>query len=88
MAGLRSLSGSGSFGLLASYMNDPAIGPDSFTGILLGTIYGSSETTFYVLAVYFGAVGIRRMRHALAAGLIADLAGLLAAVAACVAFVT
>lgn len=46
MAGLRSLSGSGSFGLLASYMNDPAIGPDSFTGILLGTIYGSSETTF------------------------------------------
>ena len=88
MAGLRSLSGSGSFGLLASYMNDPAIGPDSFTGILLGTIYGSSETTFYVLAVYFGAVGIRRMRHALAAGLIADLAGLLAAVAACVVFLT
>ncbi|KAF0222441.1 MAG: hypothetical protein FD176_2674 [Rhodospirillaceae bacterium] len=88
MAGLRSLSGSGSFGLLASYMNDPAIGPDSFTGILLGTIYGSSETTFYVLAVYFGAVGIRRMRHALAAGLIADLAGLLAAVAACVVLIT
>lgn len=83
MAGLRSLSGSGSFGLLASYMKDPAIGPDSPTGILLGTIYGSSETTFYVLAVYFGAVGIRRMRHALAAGLIADAAGLLAAVAAC-----
>nr|WP_249208976.1 nucleoside recognition domain-containing protein [Magnetospirillum sulfuroxidans] len=83
MAGMRSLSGSGSFGLLASYMNDPAIGPDSPSGILLGTIYGSSETTFYVIAVYFGAVGIRRMRHALAAGLIADVAGLLAAVAAC-----
>jgi len=83
MAGMRSLSGSGSFGLLAAYMKDPAIGPDSPTGILLGTIYGSSETTFYVLAVYFGAVGIRRMRHALAAGLIADAAGLLAAVAAC-----
>lgn len=83
MAGLRSLSGSGSFGLLAAYMKDPAIGPDSPTGILLGTIYGSSETTFYVLAVYFGAVGIRRMRHALAAGLIADAAGLAAAVAAC-----
>lgn len=83
MAGMRSLSGSGSFGLLASYMRDPAIGPDSATGILLGTIYGSSETTFYVIAVYFGAVGIRRIRHALAAGLIADLAGLLAAIAAC-----
>lgn len=83
MAGLRSLSGSGSFGLLAAYMRDPAIGPDSPTGILLGTIYGSSETTFYVIAVYFGAVGIRRMRHALAAGLIADGAGMLAAVAAC-----
>lgn len=83
MAGLRSLSGSGSFGLLAGYMQDPAIGPDSATGVLLGTIYGSSETTFYVLAVYFGAVGIRRMRHALAAGLIADAAGLLAALAAC-----
>lgn len=88
MAGLRSLSGSGSFGLLASYMKDPAIGPDSPTGILLGTIYGSSETTFYVLAVYFGAVGIRRMRHALAAGLIADFAGLLAAVAACAVLIS
>ena len=83
MAGMRTLSGSGSFGLLASYLRDPAIGPDSMTGVLLGTIYGSSETTFYVIAVYFGAVGIRRMRHALAAGLIADLAGLCAAVAAC-----
>lgn len=83
MAGMRSLSGSGSYGLLASYLRDPAIGPDSPTGILLGTIYGSSETTFYVIAVYFGAVGIRRIRHALAAGLIADLAGLLAATAAC-----
>lgn len=83
MAGMRSLSGSGSFGLLASYLHDPAVGLDSVTSILLGTIYGSSETTFYVIAVYFGAVGIRRIRHALAAGLIADLAGLLAAVAAC-----
>jgi spore maturation protein SpmA/spore maturation protein SpmB len=83
MAGMRSLSGSGSFGLLASYLRDPAISLDSATGIMLGTIYGSSETTFYVIAVYFGAVGIRRIRHALAAGLIADVAGLLAAVAAC-----
>ncbi|CAA7614205.1 nucleoside recognition domain-containing protein [Magnetospirillum sp. UT-4] len=83
LAAMRSLSGSGSFGLLAAYMKDPAIGPDSATGILLGTLYGSSETTFYVLAVYFGAVGIRRFRHALAAGLLADAAGLAAAVAIC-----
>ncbi len=83
MAAMRTLSGSGSFGLLADYMKAPTIGPDSLTGVLLGTIYGSSETTFYVLAVYFGAVGIRRIRHALAAGLIADLAGLVAAVIAC-----
>jgi spore maturation protein SpmA/spore maturation protein SpmB len=83
MAGLRTLSGSGAYGMLASYLNDPAIGPDSYLGTLLGTIYGSTETTFYVLAVYFGAVQVRRIRHALATGLIADLAGLLAAVAVC-----
>ncbi len=83
LAGMRSLSGSGSFALLASYLRDPAIGVDSAAGILLGTLYGSSETTFYVIAVYFGAVGIRRIRHALAAGLIADLAGLVAAIAVC-----
>ncbi|MBI2236843.1 MAG: spore maturation protein [Magnetospirillum sp.] len=83
MAMMRTLSGSGSYGLLAAYMRDPAIGPDSYAGLLLGTIYGSTETTFYVLAVYFGAVGVRRIRHALAAGLIADLAGLAAAVVAC-----
>ena len=83
MAGMRSLSGSGSFGLLASYLRDPAVGVDSATSVLLGTIYASSETTFYVIAVYFGAVGIRRIRHALAAGLIADIAGLVAAFALC-----
>ncbi|OAN48433.1 nucleoside recognition domain-containing protein [Magnetospirillum moscoviense] len=83
MAAMRSLSGSGSFGLLAEQMKNAAIGPDSFSGVLLGTIYGSSETTFYVIAVYFGAVGIRRIRHALACGLIADAAGLVAAVIAC-----
>lgn len=87
MAVMRTLSGSGSFGLLASYMQDPTIGPDGYPGVLLGTVYASSETTFYVLAVYFGAVGIRRVRHALAAGLIADAAGLVAAVTACGLFV-
>ena len=83
MAVVRSLSGSGAYGLLAASLQNPATGPDTPTGILLGTIYASTETTFYVLAVYFGAIGTRRIRHALAAGLIADVAGLAAAVVAC-----
>ena len=83
MAVLRSLSGSGAYAYLASILNDPAIGPDSFTGYLVSTIQASTETTFYVLAVYCGAVGVRRMRHALVAGLIADAAGLAAAVFIC-----
>lgn len=81
MALLRPLSGSGAYGVLASIIQDPAIGPDSYTGYLVSTFQGSTETTFYVLAVYFGAVQIRRIRHALAAALTADLAGILAAVA-------
>jgi spore maturation protein SpmB len=83
MAILRSLSGSGAYGYMASVLQDPAIGPDSYTGYLVTTIQGSTETTFYVLAVYFGAVQIRRVRHALAAGLAADVAGLGAAVLIC-----
>ena len=55
-------------------------GADSFAGRLASIIQGSTETTFYVLAVYFGAVGIKRVRHAVACGLIADLAGILAAI--------
>ena len=58
-------------------------GPDSFLGRLAATMYGSTETTFYVLAVYFGAVGITRSRHAVLAGLAGDLAGLLAALLVC-----
>jgi spore maturation protein SpmB len=83
MAILRPLSGSGAYGVLASIINDPSIGPDTYTGYLVSTLQGSSETTFYVLAVYFGAVQVRRVRHALAAGLLADLAGVVFAVAAC-----
>jgi spore maturation protein SpmA len=83
MALVRPLSGSGAFAVLASIINDPAIGPDSYTGCLVSTLQGSTETTFYVLAVYFGAVQVRRIRYALAAGLAADLAGVMAAVAAC-----
>ena len=81
MALLRPLSGSGAYGLLASIIQDPAIGPDSYTGYLVSTIQGSTETTFYVLAVYFGAVGVRRIRHALVAGLSADVAGIAGSVA-------
>ena len=80
---LRSLSGSGAFAYLASALQDPAIGPDSYTGYLLSTIQGSTETTFYVLAVYFGAVQVKKVRHALAAGLIADVASIASAVAIC-----
>ena len=82
MALLRPLSGSGAYGILASLINDPAIGPDSYTGYLVSTLQGSTETTFYVLAVYFGAVQIRRIRHALIAGLSADLAGIVGAIVA------
>jgi spore maturation protein SpmA len=83
MALLRPLSGSGAYGVMASIVQDPAVGPDSYTGMLVSTLQGSTETTFYVLAVYFGAVQIRRVRHALAAGLTADLAGIVFAVLAC-----
>ena len=83
MALLRPLSGSGAYGVLASIIQDPAIGPDSYAGYLVSTLQGSTETTFYVIAVYFGAVGIRRIRHALAAGLTADVAGVAGAVIAC-----
>ena len=83
MALLRPLSGSGAYGVLASIIQDPAVGPDSYTGFLVSTFQGSTETTFYVLAVYFGAVQIRRVRHAVAAALTADLIGIAAAVFIC-----
>jgi spore maturation protein SpmA/spore maturation protein SpmB len=81
MALLRPLSGSGAYGILASIINDPNTGPDTYTGYLVSTLQGSTETTFYVLAVYFGAVQIRRIRYALIPALSADLVGIIAAVA-------
>lgn len=78
MAFMRPLSGSGSLGIMTELMK--VHGPDSFIGVLASTMYGSTETTFYVLAVYFGAVNIKNTRHALPAGLIADVVGMLAAV--------
>jgi spore maturation protein SpmB len=80
MALMRPLSGSGAFGLMSEIVNQ---GPDTFLADLVSVIQGSTETTFYVLAVYFGAVGIRRTRHALPAALCADAAGIIAAVLVC-----
>ncbi|MCI0706174.1 MAG: spore maturation protein [Ignavibacteriae bacterium] len=81
MAFMRPLSGSGSLGIMTELMN--VHGPDSFIGVLASTMYGSTETTFYVLALYFGSVNIKNTRHALPAGLIADVTGMLAAVFIC-----
>jgi len=81
---VRPLSGSGSRGLVIEIMK--TLGPDSFAGRLACVIQGSTETTFYVLAVYFGSVGIKRVRHAVAGGLVADLGGFVAAVLAAYLF--
>jgi spore maturation protein B len=78
MALMRPLSGSGSLGIMTELMK--VHGPDSLIGIMASTMYGSSETTFYVLAVYFGAVSVKNTRHAVPTGVIADVAGMLAAV--------
>jgi spore maturation protein B len=78
---MRPLSGSGSLGLVTELMNQH--GPDSFIGRVASTMFGSTETTFYVIAVYFGSIGIRKTRHAVAAGLFGDLVGLLMAVFIC-----
>ncbi len=84
MAIIRPLSGNGAFAYMSSIFTQ--YGPDSFLGQLVSVIQGSMETTLYVLAVYFGAVGVFRVRHALAAGLLADLFGVVAAVALAHAF--
>jgi spore maturation protein SpmA len=81
MALMRPLSGSGSLGIMAETMK--VHGPDTLIGIMTSTFFGSSETTFYVLAVYFGSVNIKNTRHALPAGIIADIAGTLGAVFIC-----
>ncbi len=78
---MRPLSGSGALGLATELIQTH--GPDSFISRLAASAYGSTETTFYVLAVYFGAVGIRKARHAVLAGLLADVASLVAAVIVC-----
>jgi spore maturation protein B len=81
LAILRPLSGSGSMGVVTELIK--AHGPDSFIGRVAASAYGSTETTFYVLAVYFGAVGIKKARHAVISGLMADIVSLITAIAVC-----
>ena len=80
MALVRPLSGSGAFGIMAELIE---AAPDSYTSYVASTLMGSTETTFYVLAVYFGAVGVSRIRHALLAGLSADITGMVVASLTC-----
>ena len=81
LALMRSLSGSGSLGIFTDLVK--TLGPDHLVTRMAATIYGSSETTFYVIAVYFGSVGVHRTRHAVPAGLIADVAGIIASIIIC-----
>lgn len=76
---VRSLSGSAALGIFSDIANN--LGPDSYATKLAAIIVGSSETTFYVLAVYFGSVGISKVRYALITGLLADFIGIVSAVA-------
>ncbi len=80
---MKPLSGSGARGMMLELFNNPQFGPDSFAGRLAATFQGSTETTFYTLAVYYGAVNIKKTRYTVGAGLIADLAGIIAAIFIC-----
>jgi spore maturation protein B len=82
LAILRTLTGSGSLAFTTDLIK--VHGPDSLMGRMAATMYGSSETTFYVLAVYFGAVNVKRTRHAVPAALIGDVVAAIATVAVCV----
>jgi spore maturation protein B len=77
----RSLSGSASLGVFSEVVQSSGV--ESYATKLCAVILGSSETTFYVLAVYFGAVGIKKFRHALLTGILADIIGIIAAVIIC-----
>jgi len=81
---MKPLSGSGARGMMVDAMT--TYGADSFVGRLSSIFQGSTDTTFYILAVYFGSVGVSKTRHAVTCGLLADLAGILAAIAICYLF--
>lgn len=81
MAIVRPLTGSGSVGVLAEMIEQ--FGAESIFVKMAATMFGSTETTFYVIAVYFGAVGVKKVRYAINVGLMADLAGIIASIAIC-----
>jgi spore maturation protein SpmA len=81
LALMRPLSGSATLAILADIIH--RLGPDNIVSLMAATIYGSTETTFYVAAVYFGSVGVKQTRHAIPAGLLGDLAGVIASVIVC-----
>jgi spore maturation protein SpmA len=83
MAIIRPFSAPAALGFLADLIKDPHYGPDNLITLMGCTLYGCSETTFYVIAVYFGSVGIRKTRHAIPAGIVADIVGPIAAVIIC-----
>lgn len=78
---VRSLSGSGALGIFSDIAHN--LGPDSYATKLAAIMLGSSETTFYVLTVYFGAIGISKFKYAIIVGLLADLVGIIAAISVC-----
>ena len=78
---MKPLSGSGSLGVLADILK--RVGADSLTGIIASTIMSSTETIFYTITVYFGSIGIKNIRHTLLAAIIADIAGIITAIAIC-----
>mgnify|MGYP002861276911 CR=1 FL=1 len=78
---VRSLSGAGALGIFSDIAN--SAGADSYATKLAAVMVGSSETTFYVLAVYFGSVGITKFRHALLVGILADIVGIISAILVC-----
>ncbi|MCT4582042.1 MAG: spore maturation protein [Flavobacteriales bacterium] len=77
---MKPLSGSGARGMMLEVFNNPAYGVDSFVGKLSSTFQGATDTTFYIVAVYFGSVNIKNTRYAIKAGLLADFAGIIAAI--------
>jgi spore maturation protein SpmB len=81
LALMRPLSGSATLAILTDIIH--RLGPDNIVSLMAATIYGSTETTFYVAAVYFGSVGVKQTRHAIPAGLLGDLAGVIASVIVC-----
>lgn len=81
LALMRPISGSGALAMTTELMQ--TYGPDSMLGYIASTLQGSTDTTFYILTVYFGSIGIRRIRYAMTVGLIADAAGFIAAVIVC-----